>query len=115
MNYKQRIASHLRAALAKGLTQAELARELGFNNPNLISMHLDVASTISPFPLKRLPALAAHCGLTDQEALGLINARAVWHPTSPTEVDQPTLTFMLRCGITSLRARCSKAEMPHVG
>jgi hypothetical protein len=114
MNYKERIAAHLRAALDAGLTQAELARELDFNNPNLISMHLDPNSAISPFPLKRIPALAQHCGLTDEESLGLINARAVCHPASATEVDQPTLTFVLRCGITALHARRSKAELAHV-
>lgn len=113
MNYKERIATLLRSALDKGLTQAELAQELGFNKPNLISMHVDPLNTISPFPLKRIPALARHCGLTDQEALGLINARAICHPTSATEVDQPTLTFMLRCGITSLAARRAKSGATH--
>jgi hypothetical protein len=113
MNYKERIAAHLRA-LDKGLTQAELARELDFPRPNVISMHLDPKSTILPFPLKRIRALAQHCGLTDQECLELVNARTIYHPTSATEFDQSTLAFILRCGITALRARRLKTGATHV-
>lgn len=113
MNFKERIANHLRSSLDAGRTQAELARELGFKSGNLISMHLDPKNPISPFPLKRIPALARICDLSDQEALSLIYARANFHPTSASELDKPTLAFVLRCGVKSLLVRRASVETSH--
>jgi hypothetical protein len=107
MTYKERIAAHLRACLRAGLTQAELARKLGFKHSNVISMHLDPANGISPFPLKRLPALAAQCHLAAGDVLELVTIRAVNHPESATELDKPTLDFILGCN--------TKVVLQHVG
>jgi hypothetical protein len=105
--YKERIAAHLRTALIPGMTQAELASILGFNRHNVISMHLDPGNAIPAYPLKRLPALARHLGLSAEESLSLVNSRTIHHPNSATAIDQPTLTFILDCGIKTVNARAS--------
>lgn len=104
MYYKAKISYYLQSRLDTGLTQAQLAGRLGFNNSNVISMHLDPSNAISPFPVKRLPALAAECGLDDRQCLALLNQRAIDHPDSPTQLDQATLHFVMRCSVGAVHA-----------
>lgn len=52
-----------------GLTQKEIARRAGLASPNVISMWKKGDSNI---PVKRVPALAAACGIESGEFLGVV-------------------------------------------
>lgn len=110
MTYKECIAYYLRACLSHGMTQGELAKRLGFKHGNVISMHLDPSNPISPYPLKRLPALAKQCHIAAGDVLELLMTRAVYHPDNATELDKPTLDFILLC---NTEAVLQQAEAAH--
>lgn len=108
MSYKATIAFYLQSRLDTGLTQAQLAHRLGFKSGNIISMHLDPDNAISPFPVARLPALAAECALDSCACLALLNQRATHHPDNATRIDKATLHFLVRCSagaVSMYRAR----------
>lgn len=117
MTYKTQISYYLQICLDTGLTQAELATRLGFKSSNLISMHLDPNHAISPFPIKRLPALARECGLNAYECLVLLHKRSACHPDSATRLDKETLHFLVRCsaGAASARKSCKLSSGSHAG
>jgi len=100
MTYRQLIAYCLKCHLdATGQTQAELARRLGFaGTGNIISMHLDDANRVSPFPIARLPALKRECGLDWYACVVLLDKRAVHHGSGPTRLDRDSTHFILHCG-----------------
>jgi hypothetical protein len=105
MNYRQAISTLLQSLIDSGMNQKEIAAVLDLTNANVVSMHLHPGSGISPFPLKRLPALAKACGLAPAEGLRLVMLRAVHHPDNATQFDKSTLSWLLRTTRSCLETR----------
>lgn len=104
MSYRELIAYCLKTHLkATGMTQAELARRLGFEGSgNIISMHLNVNKRDSAFPVSRLPALKRECQLDWYACAVLLDRRAVYHGTGPTYLDRESTHFILHCGANAV-------------
>ena len=102
MNYRQHIAALLRQLCDSGLTHRQIADQLGFANGNVVSMHMSAGASISPYPLKRLRALVEVCGMNSSSALKLVAKRARCHPDNPTEVDLPTILWLVRITVAAV-------------
>lgn len=105
-NYQKLVAKHLQSLVAQGHTQKTVARQLGLENSNVVSMHL--SGTTSPMPLKRLPALARAACLSPIECVRLIYGRSKDHPDNPTQLDSATLRWMTTAFRDAIKARCTE-------
>lgn len=105
MNFKEQIAFYLQTCVDKKMTHQEIAEALGLPKGNVVTMHLDPLDDISPFPLKRLPALARLCGLDAMQSLRLVNLRATHHPKSATQFDYATMAWLMRLTTEGLMLR----------
>jgi hypothetical protein len=117
MSYRELISYCLRTHLAEtDLTQAELARRLGFDGSgNIISMHLDVNNRVSAFPVSRLPALKRECQLDWYACAVLLDKRAVCHGAGSTKLDQMSTHFILHCGAKAVADRKNLGYGEEVG
>ena len=118
MNYQEHIAALLRQLSDSGLTNQQIADRLGFANGNVISMHMTAPQNISPYPIKRLPALVEACGVDARTALKLVAKRARFHPDNPTQFDHPTMVWQVRITVAAFefhrRRRGGSAGDAHV-
>ena len=110
VNFRQKIAFYLRQLIDSDMTQREVAIALGFpeSRGNVISMHLNPEHSISPFPWKRVVALAQVCELTSTETFELFLLRAKHHPSSSSEIDLDTFKFMAKSTVQARNEHASK-------
>lgn len=101
--YKQLVAAALQTLVDRGLTHREIAKQIGLENGNVVTMHLNPSAPIAPFPLNRLPALARASGLTPYESTRLVHARAKCHPDRASAMDTDTFAWLLRSGVGAAR------------
>lgn len=69
--YKEEIRCHVQELLDGGLTQAELAKNLGLEHPNFLSMVLNPKHPTTLLPPGKLPALQQICALSNLQSLRL--------------------------------------------
>lgn len=100
MNYRQLVASHLKALADDGRTQKQIAALIGVRGRNYISMLINPHGQ-EILALKRVPALAAALKLSDREALTLPYMLGRDHPNHASALDVDTLTWLMR---TTVRA-----------
>jgi hypothetical protein len=111
LTYKKRIANHIDSLYNRGLTRDEIAKLLGFEKANVVSMHADPANPISPFPLTRLPALDKACRLSAIECVELVWARAKDYPNGSTCMDTATVRWVMQRTVRASSAvKMRKAE-----
>ena len=97
MTFNQLVAEYLhQAKVREGLTNEQLARRIGLDKGNYISMLMTKPATQSPMSLKRVRHLATAMGLKPRQCARLVLARSRNHPDSATALDKETLTWVLR-------------------
>lgn len=91
---KRLFQAHIQPLLDAGMTRAEVARALGFDNPNNVTMLLsDGYPTL--LSLNRLPQLARLCHMSDLDVGKFMLARIEDGVSRPFELSRETLEWCL--------------------
>ena len=97
MNYRERVAAHLKDYQAKhNLTNQELARLVGLEKGNFVAMLKNPKDSSSPMSLKLLRRMCQLLCLTPRQCALLVLARAKNHPSGATEMDVQVLSWVYR-------------------
>lgn len=107
--YKDQVRTHVQELLDDGSTQAEVAKKLGLEHPNFLSMVLNPKHAKTLLPPSKLPALQQLCSLTDMQALKLF--RLACSPSSGKKsmcLDLPTVDWLIRVTVGAKRESDAK-------
>lgn len=102
---KQIVIKHLQAKVDEGYTQKEIAKHLGYPNPNFVSMLMNENYPKTIISMNRMKAFAAFCNLTPMDTLRLALARLADAGDAPVEFSKGTMLWLLRLFGQALKAR----------
>ncbi|MDE2341961.1 MAG: helix-turn-helix transcriptional regulator [Betaproteobacteria bacterium] len=102
---KQIVIKHLQAKIDEGYTQKEIAKHLGYPNPNFVSMLMNENYPKTIISMNRLKALATFCNLTPTDILHLALTRLTDAGGAPVEFSKGTMLWLLRIFGQALKAR----------
>lgn len=104
MTYKQAVRAHVQALLDNGFTQAEVAKKLGLDHPNFLSMVLNPKYEKTLLPPVKLQLLQQVCSLSDFESLRLFRLCCTGGGgTKGMHLDLQTVDWLIRVTIGAKR------------
>lgn len=93
---KKLVNRYIQPLLNAGHTQKDIAKALGYNNPNYLSMLLSEKYETTLISLNRIERLAEVCGLNETEILQLALARVEDAKNSAIEMSPQSLKYLLK-------------------
>jgi len=102
---KQIVMQHLQAKVDEGYSQKDIAKHLGFPNPNFVSMLMSEKYPKTLLSMNRLKAFASFCNLTAMETLRFAIARIADSGDAPLELSKSTMLWLFRVFGEALKAR----------
>ena len=102
---KQMVNKYLQAKIDNGFTQKEIAKYLGYPNPNYVSMLMSEKYPRALISMNRLKTFASFCNLSPMETLLLALARMSDAGDAPVEFSKCSMLWLLRIFGQALKSR----------